>query len=254
MMLLTSAVESRRLATTLQTNNPLEIVLGSLRSPYRSIPLSYFVNDLFCRPSSTAPLSRTFGESTSGDELVLSPFHLSLGKVMICSTICTKNFTEEQKAQLISLIDSDYRYSMSLDDLPVTATSLGKDDLPQVMEGFPIEYIRGGLHYLYNFFEFNISIINVSTGFQITNFELERAASATKCERGKEIAIEHLGSVIFQFFAVFSHANWTRIATVDRMEISPESSILCIVLSLVAAAVLAFHALRRHSPRRVRVR
>jgi transmembrane 9 superfamily protein 2/4 len=249
LLLLAAAAQSMRIPTTLQANDPLRIVMGPLRSPYRAIPLSYLVDDLFCRPSSTVPLSRTFGESMSGGELILSPLDVHLGKTMTCSVICTKNLTARQKARLISLIDSDYRYSMSLDGLPVTATSLGRDDAPQVMEGFDVGYVQSGLHYLYNFFKFTISTANVSTGFQITNFQLSRASSATMCSGGKKVCIEEANSVTFRFSAVFSHANWTRIATVDKVEMSPESSIFCIILSLIAGAVLALHALRRNPPR-----
>jgi len=132
--------------------------VGSLVSSSGAPPLPYYVDDLFCRPEAITSSPRTFGQSLAGETEFSSPFVFGLGVNDNCHRICIKDYNESQRSRLIQLIDKGYRFTFSLDNVPLAAQSRAPSGKLELTPSVEIGYVKGGKHYVRNNLNFFVRL------------------------------------------------------------------------------------------------
>jgi transmembrane 9 superfamily protein 2/4 len=196
---------------SIQTNFPanpnVSAIVGSLRSPHSAIPHHYLLDDLFCVQGNSSSHPRELADYLTGEEFVTSPYLFQVHARLPCRIVCEKTYTPTQLDTLISLIDKGYRFSMFLDDIPLSADYAVAADDPQFLPGFEIGFIRGGKHYVHNNLQFAFTLIDSESEVRISSFNLigVNSNAAGTCFSGKsyETSLEDSLVVSYQYSVEF---------------------------------------------------
>jgi hypothetical protein len=189
--------------TMYKASDPIVVTVGALRSPFRPVPISYEIDDLFCPLLNSPPTSISPGQSLTGDVRLPSPYTFRIAESLSCNITCTKQYNDTQKKRLINLIDAGYRASFFLDDLPIGTLYMTTINSSILLPGFEIGFVRDGKHFVRNNIQFTVYLWPSGGGLYVSGFDLTGANSNAqpKCfaANPEETAIEDSTTIPYTF-------------------------------------------------------
>jgi transmembrane 9 superfamily protein 2/4 len=247
--------------TMLGADSTISAYAGSLRSPISAFPYRYSHEDLFCLAVNFSSLPRSIGHFLTGEEFITSPYSFTVTRNSTCAWACERNYTSQQRQTLISLIDSGYRFSFQLDNVPLSTQYPLDSAKSEFFTGFEIGFVNSGRHYLYNLLHFKITLTQTNNTFRVAAFDLASAenSAAANCGRSRPVAIEDSSPIPFQYSTTFEIATSLPLERLDRIynrESHPRNrtstfvnAALSVFLSVAVVGLLLYKAIGKDNQR-----
>ena len=139
----------------------IPLYVDKLSSSLTQIPYRYYYLR-YCRPSTETHQKENMGQELSGDTIENSPYQIHMKIGNLCSKLCTvEDNTQEDLDNFKWMIESNYRASWILDDLPAGFRRTSKTEkiiYSMYQDGFPLGFKENDEYFLNNHHSITIQV------------------------------------------------------------------------------------------------
>jgi len=137
------------ISNSFEQGDPLPLFVTKLTSTKTQMPYDYYSLP-FCPPTSKQLEKENLGQLVSGERIENSVYKIETKEPVSCAVACAVHLKKSGRDSFVHAINEDYRVHFLVDNLPVGFSGEDVYRNPTFHRGFPVGFVQGGRHYLYN--------------------------------------------------------------------------------------------------------